>query len=150
MNQPPVLLTPLTVLVVDDNPAFRAVCRTVLARMNAKVAECCSGVEALRRCDEVQPDWVVMDIEMPELDGLAATRFLLAQRPQTRVVIVTQSDDPDLRTEASRVGACAYVLKKDVATLPDILLEKPVQIGSQKEQQSSFRSVPDDNLNEKK
>ena len=107
----------LTVLVVDDHAPFRAVLKTLLAESGAKVAECGSAVEALRLLDEIQPDWVLMDIEMPELDGISATRALKSRRPQTRVVMVTQYDDPDMRAEAARAGACAYVLKDDLAAL---------------------------------
>ena len=108
---------PLTVMVVDDHAPFRAVLKTLLAQTGAEVTECGSAAEALRRLDEFQPDWVSMDIEMPGLDGIAATRALKSRRPQTRVVIVTQYDDPDMRTEAARAGACAYVLKDDLAAL---------------------------------
>ena len=106
-----------TVLIVDDHAPFRAVLKTLLAESGAVVAECGSAVEALRRLDELQPDWVLMDIEMPELDGIAATRTLKSRRPQTRVVMVTQYDDPDMRAEAARAGAYAYVLKDNLAAL---------------------------------
>lgn len=107
----------LTVLVVDDHAPFRAVLKTLLAESGAKVVECGSAVEALRRFDDLQPDWVLMDVEMPELDGIAATRKLKSRRPQTRVVIVTQYDDADMRAEAARAGASAYVLKDDLTAL---------------------------------
>lgn len=106
-----------TVLIVDDHAPFRAVLKALLAESGAVVAECASALDALRRLDELQPDWVLMDIEMPELDGIAATRALKSGRPQTRVVMVTQYDDPDMRAEAARAGACAYVLKDDLAAL---------------------------------
>src|SRR5262245_24899096 len=109
--KPPVRSAALTVLVVDDHAPFRAVLKALLAESGATVAECGSALEALRRLDEFQPDWVTMDIEMPELDGIAATRALKTRRPQTRVVMVTQYDDADMRAEAARAGAYAYVLK---------------------------------------
>jgi CheY-like chemotaxis protein len=112
---------PLAVLVVDDHAPFRALLKALLAQVGAEVTECGSGAEALRLSYEFQPDWVLMDIEMPELDGIAAARTLKAHRPQTRVVIVSQYDDPDLRAEAARAGACAYVLKDDLAALTQLL-----------------------------
>jgi CheY-like chemotaxis protein len=117
----------LRVLIVDDHAPFRAVGKTLLAQACAEVAECGNGTEALQHCDEFQPDWVLMDIAMAELDGLAATRILMASRPQTHVVILTQYDDPELRAEAARAGACAYVLKDDVTALIDLLLAKNEQ-----------------------
>ena len=121
MSKTPVHSAPVTVLVVDDHAPFRAVLKALLTQAGAEVTECGSAVEALRRCDEFQPGWVTMDIEMPEMDGITATRALKARQPQTRVVIVTQYDDPDLRAEAARAGACAYVLKDDLTALTRIL-----------------------------
>ena len=126
--KPPVTSAPLTVLVVDDHAPFRAVVKTLLAQAGAEVAECANGTEALRRCDELRPDWVLMDIEMPDLDGIAATRALRVRCPHTRVVIVTQYDDPDLRAEAARAGACAYVLKDDLEALPRLLAAEAAQV----------------------
>ena len=120
MSEIPMPSAPVTVLVVDDHAPFRAVLKGLLTQAGAEVTECGSAVEALRYCDEFQPGWVLMDIEMPEMDGITATRALKACRPQTRVVIVTQYDDPDLRAEAARAGACAYVLKDDLAALTRI------------------------------
>jgi two-component system response regulator DegU len=108
---------PVTVLVVDDHAPFRAVLKALLTQAGAEIAECGSAVEALRRFDEFQPSWVLMDVEMPEMDGITATRALKKRWPQTQVVIVTQYDDPDLRAEAARAGACAYVLKDDLTAL---------------------------------
>ena len=98
----PVRSASLTVLVVDDHAPFRAVLKTLLAESGAAVTECGSAVEALRQLDDLQPDWVLMDIEMPGLDGIAATRALKSRRPQTRVVMVTQYDDQDVRATRRR------------------------------------------------
>jgi len=120
-NQSPARSAPLSVLVVDDHAPFRAVLRSLLAQTGAQIAECNNGAEALQRSDEFLPDWILMDVEMPELDGLAATRALLRRRPQSRIIIVTQHDDPELRAEAVRAGACAYVLKDDLEGLTQLI-----------------------------
>lgn len=62
---------------------------------------------------------------MKPIDGLRATAAITARRPDTRVVIVTQDDDPDLRAEVSRAGACAWLLKENLQELPALLTRDP-------------------------
>jgi DNA-binding NarL/FixJ family response regulator len=90
--------------------------------------ECRDGLEAVRRFGEVAPDWVLMDIEMPQLDGLSATREITAISPGARVVMVTNHDDADLRAEADRVGATGYVRKDNLEALPGLLQRPPGQV----------------------
>jgi CheY-like chemotaxis protein len=111
----------MIVLIVDDNTAVRRVIRGVLAEVGAEIHECASAEEALALCKTYTPDWVLMDIELHGLDGIAATRIIRAVWPEARVCIVTSYDDARLRLEASRAGACAFVGKQDLLTLPDIL-----------------------------
>ena len=75
------------------------------------VGEAGDGMEALRQARLLHPDLVLMDIDMPVCDGLAATRLIKAQRPEMRIVIITTSaEDQDL-FEAVKSGACGYLLK---------------------------------------
>jgi DNA-binding NarL/FixJ family response regulator len=77
----------------------------------AIVGEATTGREALALCRRLQPDLVLMDVRMPELDGLAATRAIKDECPQVSVVIVTMHENPDYLFEALRAGAAGYVLK---------------------------------------
>jgi CheY-like chemotaxis protein len=112
---------PLRILIVDDHEPFRAMLKSMLGSLGAEVVECRDGREAVQRCREFEPDWVLMDIEMPELDGLSATRQITAMSPRARVVMVTDHDDADLRAEAGRAGAAAYVRKDNLQVLPALL-----------------------------
>jgi CheY-like chemotaxis protein len=111
----------MIVLIVDDNAAVRRVIRGVLAEVAADVHECASAEEALALFRAQAPDWVLMDIELHGLDGIAATRIIRAVWPGTRVCIVTNYDDAGLRLEASRAGACAFVGKQNLLALPAVL-----------------------------
>src|SRR5262245_32382458 len=111
----------LRILIVDDHAGFRAMLRSLLHRLGAEVVECRDGVEAMRCYDEVAPDWVLMDLEMPRLDGLAATRELIANHPQARVLVLTQHDDADSRDAAREAGARHFVPKDQLDLLPPIL-----------------------------
>jgi DNA-binding NarL/FixJ family response regulator len=78
----------------------------------------------VQRFSEFVPDWVLLDIEMPHLDGLEATRQIAAMSPRARILIVTNYDDADLRAEANRAGAAGYVHKANLEELPG-LLQRP-------------------------
>lgn len=76
------------------------------------VAEATNGLEALELCRLHRPDLVLMDVRMPKLDGLGATRAIKEECPQTSVLMVTSHEDPGYLLEAVRAGAAGYVLKE--------------------------------------
>jgi len=112
---------PLRILVADDHGPFRAMLKSFLGAQGAEVVECRNGREALHRFGELAPDWVLMDIEMPVLDGLAATRQLMAGSPRARVVILTQHNDDQSRAAAREAGACAFLPKDEFELLTAML-----------------------------
>jgi DNA-binding NarL/FixJ family response regulator len=100
------------VVLADDHPLFRdGVASLLRARGFEIVGEAGNGREALELIRRTQPDLVLMDIHMPELDGLAATRVLASELPKVRVVILTVSDDDEDVFEAIKSGAQGYLLK---------------------------------------
>jgi len=112
-------------MIADDHAGFRRLVKTLLKDMKADVVECENGSEAVAQYPVFQPDVVLMDIAMKVLDGLKATAQLTARFPGARIFIVTQYDDPDLRTAAQEAGACGYVLKHDLDRLPTLLCATP-------------------------
>ena len=111
----------MTLLIVDDNPNFRHLLKRYLRIADADCEECENGAQAVVAYNRHRHDWVLMDVEMDEMDGLAATRQILAADPQAQVVIVTQYDDEHCRTAAGEAGACAFVAKENLQSVREIL-----------------------------
>jgi DNA-binding NarL/FixJ family response regulator len=101
-------------LIVDDHALARAGLQNMLASDPdlEVVAEASDGKEALALCRTLSPDLVLMDVRMPEMDGLAATRAIKSEYPGISVVIVTMYVEPDYLLGALRAGAAGYVLKE--------------------------------------
>lgn len=108
----------LRILIVEDNPAIRRLLRKTVSAVASVVQDCSDGEQALSAYHAMRPDIVLMDIRMPVLDGLEATRRITASHPSARIVIVTDYDDADLRNAATDAGACGYILKEDMADIP--------------------------------
>jgi DNA-binding NarL/FixJ family response regulator len=105
--------TPVRVLLVDDQALFRealAVLLEVRAEIEV-VGEAADGAAALERSAALQPDVVLMDLHMPVLDGIAATRRLRVEQPGVRVLALTTFDDDEDVFAALRAGAVGYLLK---------------------------------------
>jgi DNA-binding NarL/FixJ family response regulator len=103
----------LRVLVADDHPVFRAGLRALLGTEPGieVTGEASTGAEAVRLADQLQPDVVMMDLHMPDLDGVAATKHIVHQNPHIAVLVLTMFDDDDSVFAAMRAGARGYLLK---------------------------------------
>jgi DNA-binding NarL/FixJ family response regulator len=102
-----------TVLIADDHPLVRQGLRAVLESADGLevLAEASDGNDAVRLAAELGPDVVVMDLQMPGLHGIEATREILAGRPGTAVLVLTMFDDDDTVFAAVAAGAAGYLLK---------------------------------------
>jgi DNA-binding NarL/FixJ family response regulator len=103
----------IRVLIADDHPAFRAGLRLMLAASDEidVVGEAEDGNRVCALADELRPDVVVMDLRMPGLDGIEATRQLIAARPDIGIVVLTMFEDDESVFAAMRAGARGYLLK---------------------------------------
>lgn len=114
----------LRVLIADDDPLARRAIRSALEDSPGYevCAEAVSGTETISLASSSRPDVIVMDVIMPGLDGIAATRRILRANPDTKVVVFSATSDDDLALLALRAGAMGYLTKGiDLAALPRVL-----------------------------
>lgn len=107
----------MTILIVEDNAGIRRLLRDVVAGIANQIWECEDGADALDAYRVHLPQVVLMDIRMPRMDGLAATRRIRQFDASALVVIVTDYEDVELRTAAREAGACGYALKENLLDL---------------------------------
>lgn len=102
----------MRIVIADDHALFRDGLRSLLlAQGHEVVGEARNGREAVALVHEIRPDLVLMDISMPELDGLEATRAIALEVPEAKVVILTASEDQAKLLDAVKAGAQGYLLK---------------------------------------
>lgn len=106
-------MSPIRILVADDHTLFRSGLRALFGSVSDTevVGEAATGEEAVTQAAELEPDVVLMDIQMPGINGIEATRRILESSPNTAVVMVTMFKDDDSVFAAMRAGARGYVLK---------------------------------------
>jgi DNA-binding NarL/FixJ family response regulator len=121
-------LEALRVLLVDDHDLFRSGLRNLLEEQSVSiVGEASSGSEAVRLVRQLAPDVVVMDLNMPGMNGVEATRHITGLAPLTRVVVLTISDQDADVMDAILAGACGYLLYP----------KRPAKISKQQQSQRS-------------
>jgi DNA-binding NarL/FixJ family response regulator len=103
------------IVIADDHPLFRSALRTLLEGSEEAevIAEATDGKETLELSRRLEPDVVLMDVIMPKMDGVAATRAIKAELPRTIVLMMTASEDSEHLLSALRAGAGGYVLKSE-------------------------------------
>lgn len=106
------------ILLADDFAAWRSQVRSFLQRKTEWkiVFEACDGLEAVQKTVELRPDVVLLDLSMPGLNGIEAATRIRQLSPESRIIVLTENADEDLKTAALQAGAVAYVLKAEMTT----------------------------------
>ena len=107
-----------SILVVDDFAPWRDQIRSLLTARPAWkiIGEASDGREAVEKATELHPDVILLDVDMPRLNGIEAARLIRERCPRSKIVFVTQDGDDDIRDAAMRAGAIAYVRKANAGT----------------------------------
>jgi two-component system chemotaxis response regulator CheY len=111
----------MKVLIVDDNEKVRSLLIDHLPASADEVFECSDGSCAFSFYKEHKPNWVLMDWEMPNKNGITAIREIIAEFPAAKICMVTAFDQEEIRTEAFAAGASGFVLKDNLFELEEIL-----------------------------
>jgi two-component system NarL family response regulator len=102
------------ILLVDDHPLFLEGLKTLLTVRGMEVVGTAGdGMEAVEKTRTLKPEVILMDVEMPRLNGMAATRLIKAEQPNVKIVMLTMSEKDEDLFEAIKSGACGYLLKTD-------------------------------------
>lgn len=108
---------PMKILIVEDNERVRWLIRNILNDFVEEIVEVQDGADALEAYTTHVPDLVLMDIRMPGLDGLRATRQVLAEFPSAKILIVTDYDSEAIRAASINAGATGFLSKQDLSLL---------------------------------
>lgn len=108
-------MSSVTVLIVDDQAPFRDVARLVVEMTDGfeVVGEATGGTSGVSAAAQLHPALVLMDMNMPDIDGFEATRQIRAEQPQTRVLMLSTHDPADYRVQALEAGAFDFMTKSD-------------------------------------
>jgi CheY-like chemotaxis protein len=109
------------ILIAEDNPLMKKLLRGMVADLDTVIVECADGAEACRLYEQHSPDWVLMDVSMQIMDGLAAARQIVSRCPSAKVVVITNHDDAATRTRAFEAGACGFLGKDDLQPLRPLI-----------------------------
>ncbi|MEJ2616132.1 MAG: response regulator transcription factor [Ignavibacteriaceae bacterium] len=114
-----------TALIVDDNFKMRAAIQKILrAQLKNKITriiECENGKDAAELYFQHKPEWTIMDIKMPVMDGLEASKTILKSYPEAKIIILTQYDDPEYYELAQKIGIKAFVLKENLSDISTLI-----------------------------
>jgi two-component system, chemotaxis family, chemotaxis protein CheY len=100
-----------TVLVADDAALVRMILREILRAEGYSVSEAVNGRDAVERFSEIRPDVAILDITMPEMDGLSALREILQRDPRAQVIVVSAQSRSELQEQALAAGAADFIAK---------------------------------------
>lgn len=114
-----------TALIVDDNIKMRAAVQKILKAQSknkiTRIIECENGKEATELYTLHKPEWTIMDIKMPVMDGLEASKTILQSYPEAKIIILTQYNDPEYCELAQKIGIKAFVLKENLADISTLI-----------------------------
>lgn len=111
----------MKLMIVDDHSGIRKKINEILARPDLEKREFATGEQAIRATAEFQPDWIIIDVNLPGVNGFEVTKTIRKQLPTARVIIISSEGRNYLREQALAVGAEGFLSKHHLAELPRML-----------------------------
>ena len=108
----------MKLLVADDHVGIRTLVRELVTQLAVEIRECANGREAVRVYAEFLPDLVIMDLQMPQMDGFETIRRLRTQAPQVPVIAISHATHPGIEERARAAGANCFLQKEQLKDLP--------------------------------
>lgn len=108
-------------LIADDHPPMREMIRRFCLAPEGEFEEVGDGKAAVAAFHQFQPDWVLMDLDMPVMNGLDATRLIRAFNTDVRIIVITEHDTEALRAASIAAGATAFLAKSELPKLSNLL-----------------------------
>ena len=115
----------MKLLIVDDHAPTRALIREFVGPLASEIRECRNGADAVTAYPDFRPDFVIMDLMMPGLNGFVATEHLRRLHADAAVILVSHASSREARDNARLAGACHYFAKDDLAALRHFLASAP-------------------------
>ncbi|MCK9408125.1 MAG: response regulator transcription factor [Bacteroidetes bacterium] len=111
----------MKLMIVDDNESMRLMIRNMVAQPSDSVSECSDGRDVVETFQRELPDVVLMDLQMQNVGGIAATRSLKKKFPNARIIIVSNFNEQEYRDEARDAGAASYFTKENLIQLKQFI-----------------------------
>ncbi len=111
----------MKLLIVDDNAEVRRMIVNIFEKYFDELIECSDGSEAINLYGQYQPDWVLMDIKMKNIDGFNAAKKILKNYSDAKIIIISQYKDESFREEAIKAGALEFVEKENLLKIFEII-----------------------------
>ena len=115
----------MKLMIVDDHAGMRKKIRELLARPNVEIREYTTGEDAVHSAYTFQPDWIIMDVHLPGVNGIEATKAIRPAVPRARIVVISTEERRYLREAAREAGAEEFLSKSHLAELPQMLYGGP-------------------------
>ena len=112
----------MRIMIVDDNTEMRELIRNLLSDLAEEIYTYPDGASALADFDRHRPDWSVVDVRMPGMDGLTVTSWIKRRHPEAQVAVITQSNNAQMKAAALQSGATAFVPKENLSQLRSVIM----------------------------
>jgi len=107
----------MKIMIVDDNKLMREAIIQAVSRDNDEIIEFENGEGAVDNCEQFQPDWILMDIQMSKMNGIVAAEKIIEKLPRAKIAFVTSYDNKVYRTKAEKIGAKHYFIKNNLIAI---------------------------------